>query len=135
MLYQDIDEVQLDVKIGNSPWTNNTITSNVYPSAEGQSENYYYEIPAQADGTNITVVGRIRNGTTWHIGLPMVIRVRDALGSVPTTPTTPTTTPTPPIPMEVILAGIAIAIIVFVVFTAWYLLKRKPKRRKSRKKK
>ncbi len=90
MLYPDIDEVQLDVKIGSDPWSNQTITSNIYPSAEGQLENFFREIPAQPDGTNITVVGRIRNATTWHIGIPMVIRVRNALVTVNQPPSTPT---------------------------------------------
>ena len=89
-LYGDtIDEVELDVKIGNGAWNNHTITANVYDSDESDLENYFFEIAPQADGTNITVVGRIRVGTTWHTGIPMMIRVRDSIGSV-TTPLTTT---------------------------------------------
>ncbi len=90
MLYAlGIDEVRLDVKIGTGPWNNHTITANVYRSAEGDLENYWHLIPAQPDGTDVTVVGRIRiaNGT-WYIGVPMVIHVRDSLGWSPTTTTT-----------------------------------------------
>ncbi|MHA1481331.1 MAG: phospholipase D-like domain-containing protein [Candidatus Thorarchaeota archaeon] len=94
-LFGDIDEVELDVKIGDGVWNNYTITSNVYNSSELELSNFFYEIAPQADGTNITVVGRISVGATWHTGIPMVIRVRDSIGSV-TTPltTSPTTTPT-----------------------------------------
>ncbi|MHA2424119.1 MAG: phospholipase D-like domain-containing protein, partial [Candidatus Thorarchaeota archaeon] len=70
-LYGDIDEVELDFKIDDGVWSNNTITANVYDSAEEDPENYFYVIPAQADMTNITVVGRIRVGATWHNGVPM----------------------------------------------------------------
>ncbi len=93
MLYEfGIDEVELDVKIGSGAWSNHTITANVYLSAESDPENFWYLIPAQPDGTNVTVVGRIRitNGT-WYTGIPMVIRVRDSLGWVPVTTTTPAT--------------------------------------------
>ncbi len=93
-LYPNVDEVQLDVKIGAGAWSNNTITGNVYDSAERDEENYFYDISPQADGTNITVVGRIRVGTTWHIGVPMVIRVRNSIGSAITTSTTTTPPPT-----------------------------------------
>ncbi|MHA1960512.1 MAG: phospholipase D-like domain-containing protein [Candidatus Thorarchaeota archaeon] len=95
-LYPDVDEVQLDVKIGAGAWSNNTITANVYESAEGDLENYFYVISPQADGTNITVVGRIRVGATWHIGVPMVIRVRNSIAPPTTTSPPPTTTTTPP---------------------------------------
>ncbi|UCE11129.1 MAG: hypothetical protein JSW61_04110 [Candidatus Thorarchaeota archaeon] len=88
-LYPDVDEVQLDVKIGDGAWSNNTITSNVVESLEGDLENYFYEISAQADGTNITVVGRIRVSATWHIGVPMVIRVRNSIAPLTTTTTPP----------------------------------------------
>ena len=92
-LYNDIDEVELDVKIDDGTWSNNTITANVYESAEEDDESYFYVIPAQADMTNITVVGRILVGATWHTGVPMVIRVRNSIASPTTTlTTTPTTT-------------------------------------------
>ena len=72
MLYGDtIDEVELDVKIGDGAWSNITITANVSLSAEGDEENFFYVIPAQPDGTNITVVGRIRVDSTWHTGIPL----------------------------------------------------------------
>ncbi|MFW9850274.1 MAG: phosphatidylserine/phosphatidylglycerophosphate/cardiolipin synthase family protein, partial [Candidatus Thorarchaeota archaeon] len=44
-LYNDIDEVELDVKIDDGTWSNNTITANVYDSAEEDPENYFYVIP------------------------------------------------------------------------------------------
>ncbi|MDF1539604.1 MAG: phospholipase D-like domain-containing protein, partial [Candidatus Thorarchaeota archaeon] len=93
-LYSDIDEVELAVKIGGGVWTNTTITSNVYESAEGDEENYFHVIPAQADLTNITVVGKIRVGSTWHIGVPMVIRVRNSIASPTITSSTPKPTTT-----------------------------------------
>ncbi|MHA1907542.1 MAG: hypothetical protein ACW98Y_09635, partial [Candidatus Thorarchaeota archaeon] len=83
-----------DVKINDGAWSNNTITANVYDSSEGDPENFFYVIPAQADMTNITVVGRIRDGGTWHTGVPMVIRVRNSIASPTTTPP-PTTTEDP----------------------------------------
>ncbi|MBD3407619.1 MAG: hypothetical protein GF411_15995 [Candidatus Lokiarchaeota archaeon] len=90
-LFGDIDEVELAIKINSGAWNNVTITGNVYESAEEDLENYYYIISGQADMTNITVVGKIREGTTWHEGVPMVIRIRDTLGSIaPTTPPEPT---------------------------------------------
>jgi phosphatidylserine/phosphatidylglycerophosphate/cardiolipin synthase-like enzyme len=121
MLYgSGIDEVQLDVRIGAGAWSNNTITANVYESAEGQLENFFYEIPPQADGTNITVVGRIRVGSTWHIGLPMNIPVRNTLGTIPPTPT-----PTPEIPLDIIIASAVIGLIIIIVTYAWIRFKKK----------
>lgn len=93
-LYNNIDEVELDVKINDGAWSNNTITSNVFESKEGDLENYFYVISPQTDMTNITVVGRIRVSSTWYTGVPMVIRVRNSIAS-PTTPTTTTTSTTP----------------------------------------
>jgi phosphatidylserine/phosphatidylglycerophosphate/cardiolipin synthase-like enzyme len=116
MLYGDtIDEVELDVKIGDGAWSNITITANVSLSAEGDEENFFYVIPAQPDGTNITIVGRIRVDSTWHTGIPMVIRVRNDIGYAPTT-----TAPPPPPPIDwyqiAIFAIIAISVIVVAVF-------------------
>ena len=114
MLYGDtIDEVELDVKIGDGAWSNITITANVSLSAEGDEENFFYVIPAQPDGTNITIVGRIRVDSTWHTGIPMVIHVRNTLGSTPTT-----SAPPPPIDWYqiAIFAIIAIGVIVVGVF-------------------
>jgi hypothetical protein len=107
MLYgAGIDEVRLDVKIASAPWSNYTITANVFDSAEGDPESYYYVIPAQPDGTDITVVGRIRNDTTWNVGLPMVIHVRDALG------TTTTTTPLiPGFPWVAVILGLGLVLV------------------------
>jgi len=53
-------------------------------------ENYFYVIPAQADGTNITVQATVEAAGT-HVGEEMVIRVRNSIGSAITTPTAPTT--------------------------------------------
>jgi phosphatidylserine/phosphatidylglycerophosphate/cardiolipin synthase-like enzyme len=116
MIYPDVDEVELDIRVGSGPWSNVTITSNVYNSDEDDLENYFYVIPSQADGSNITVVARIKEGSTWHVGLPMVIRVRDSIGSVITT-TTPTTT-TPPIPgfpLEAIFIALMLVVIPVLV--------------------
>ncbi|MCK5152599.1 MAG: hypothetical protein KAQ65_12185, partial [Candidatus Thorarchaeota archaeon] len=89
----NVDEVELDVRINAGTWSNNTITSNIFESSEFEQTNYYYLISPQADMTNITVVGRIRVGATWHSGVPMVIRVRNSIASPTTTlTTTPTTT-------------------------------------------
>ncbi|NWF94591.1 MAG: hypothetical protein HXY34_00440 [Candidatus Thorarchaeota archaeon] len=109
MLYgSGINEVQLDMKIGAGAWSNTTITANVENSAEGDPENYFYNIPAQPDGTNITVVGRILVGSTWHIGVPMVIRVRNALGSVTST----TTPPIEPPAIDPLMATVLIVVLV-----------------------
>jgi phosphatidylserine/phosphatidylglycerophosphate/cardiolipin synthase-like enzyme len=95
MLYGDtITDVSLGVKIGSGAWNNYTITANVYPSAEGQDENFFYVIPAQADGTNITVQASVQAGGVWHQGEEMVIRVRDSIGSAITTTTSSTITTT-----------------------------------------
>jgi len=110
MIYPNVAEVELDFRVGSGSWSNVTITSNVYDSAEDDLENYFYVIPAQADGTNITVVGRIKEGSTWHTGLPMIIRVRDSIGSVITTTTT-TTTPIPGFPLEAIFMSLLLVII------------------------
>jgi hypothetical protein len=96
MLRGDVDEVRLEVKIGTGAAVNNTITANVEASAEGDDENYFYNIPAQPDGTDIIVQGHLLNGSTWHHTLELMIQVRDSVGPVPTTPTTPTTSPTTP---------------------------------------
>ena len=88
----DIDEVKLGVKIGSGTWTNYTITSNVYISAERNDENFFHVINPQPDGTNITVRAYILSDGVWSSSLEMLIPVRDSLGSIVTTPT-PTTTP------------------------------------------
>jgi len=86
-----VSSVSLGVKIGGGAWNNYSITANVFPSSEGQLENYFYVIPAQADGTNITVQATVEAAGTF-VGEEMVIRVRNEIAT-PTT--TPTTTPTP----------------------------------------
>ncbi|TFG11425.1 hypothetical protein EU537_12440 [Candidatus Thorarchaeota archaeon] len=136
-LYDDgIDEVELAVKIGDDAWDNYTITDNAYDSPESEltedddPENYFHVISPQADGTNITVVGKIRVGTNWHVGIPMVIRVRDSIGSVITSPTTsPTTTPTDTIdPLMQLLIDyavyIAIAIVAVIIGAVFYKKKK-----------
>ncbi|MFX1564062.1 MAG: phospholipase D-like domain-containing protein [Promethearchaeota archaeon] len=127
MIYPNVDEVQLDVKIGSGSWSNVTITSNAYHSPESLydgtgPENYFYVIPAQLDGTNITVVGRIREGSTWHIGLPMVIRVRDKIGSVITTTPTSSTPPIPGFPL------VAIFLALMMVFVPTIVIRRRRNR-------
>jgi len=112
MLYgSGINEVELDVKIGGGSWSNHTITANVYNSPEGQAENFYYIIGPQADGTDITVVGRIRTGSTWHTGLPMVIHVRNALGTTLPTTTTTTEVPIPGFPWAGIILGLGLVLV------------------------
>lgn len=97
-LYGDtITNVSLGVKIDSGAWNNYTITGTVFASAEGDLENYIYTIPAQADGTDITVQATITAGGVTYVGMEMVIHVRDSIGSVvtPTTTTSPTSSPTP----------------------------------------
>jgi len=77
-LYSDVTEVILGVKIGSGIWTNHTITSNVYPSSEGQLENYYYEIAPQPHGTRILVQAFVQALGVWHKGLNMTIHVLDS---------------------------------------------------------
>lgn len=89
-----VTDVSLGVKIGAGSWNNYTITANVFASAEGQDENYFYVISPQADGTNITVQASVQAGGVWYVGEEMVIRVRNSIGSIITTPTTTPTTPT-----------------------------------------
>ena len=139
-LYPDVDEVKLGVQIGSQDWANYTITENVQESAEGDEEDYTYEIPAQADGTNISVQAFVRNGTIWHSSLVMVIQVRDSIGSVATTTTTTTTTPPDPIAEFLAAYGPIIAIVVVVVIViGGFLAKqlgfigKKKKRRKKKK--
>ncbi|MFX1563968.1 MAG: phospholipase D-like domain-containing protein [Promethearchaeota archaeon] len=109
MIYPNVAQVELDYRVGSGSWSNITITSNVYDSAESDPENYFYVIPAQTDGSNITVVGRIKEGSTWHTGIPMIIRVRDSIGSVITTTTT--TTPIPGFPLEAIFISLLLVIV------------------------
>ncbi len=91
----NLDEVILGVKIGGGSWANHSIIDNMFESSENANESYYYEISPQADGTNITVQAFIRVGTSWHTGLPMVIRVRDSIGSGETLDTTDPTIDSP----------------------------------------
>ncbi len=128
-LYADVEEVMLGVKIGDGAWTNYTITDNVFDSAEGDPENYFLEISPQPDGTNITAIARIRAASTWHTGFPMVIRVRDSIGSaiVPTT-ATPTPTTTTQSIMDVIMANlpyIIIGVIVVIVGSSRFIMKKR----------
>ncbi|MBD3405277.1 MAG: hypothetical protein GF411_03960 [Candidatus Lokiarchaeota archaeon] len=80
--YSDVTDVNLSVQIDTDPATNYSITTNVYPSIEGQDENYFYEISAQPHGTNITVQGFIKALGVWHNGTPMVIHVLDSTDGV-----------------------------------------------------
>ncbi|MFX0046334.1 MAG: hypothetical protein ACFE8Z_10845, partial [Candidatus Hermodarchaeota archaeon] len=93
----NLDEVNLGVKFGTGVWNNYSIISHIHKSEEGDLESYSRLLPAQADGTNITVQASIRIGSTWHVGMEMVIRVRNSIGPLPTTTgtTTATTTPNP----------------------------------------
>jgi len=113
MLFSDVTQVILGVKINNGAWTNYTVTSNVYKSSEHELENYYYLIGAQADGTNITVQSFVEASSVWYKSIEFVIPVRDSLGSttsIPTTPTTPTTTATDPLAQFLAEFGIWLAI-------------------------
>jgi len=88
-----ITQVILGVKIGAGTWTNHTITGNSVNSPMGDLEFFTYQIAAQPDETNITVVAyvEINPGTpAWYKGTEMVIHVRDSLGSMVTTTTTTT---------------------------------------------
>lgn len=141
-----VDDVELDIKIGSGAWSNFSIIDNITMSEESDPETYYYLLDAQPDGTNITVVARILVGSTWHTGVPMVIRVRDSIGSAITT--SPTTTPatTPPTttltPLEEFLITygpiIAVAVVIILGGVGYSYKKgiffKKPKRRRRRKK-
>jgi FlaG/FlaF family flagellin (archaellin) len=74
-LYSDVTEVILGVKIAEGGWINHTITANVFPSVEGQYENYYFEIAAQPNFTNISVQAFVEALGVWHTGVEMQIRV------------------------------------------------------------
>ena len=120
----NVDGVELDVKINQGSWTNTSIIDNVYLSVESEMENYFYVISPQADMTNITVVGRVLVGSTWHTGVPMVIRVRNSIATPTTTTTTTTTTETTPTtttgtttidPLAQFLADFGIWIVVIVI--------------------
>ncbi|MFW9958062.1 MAG: phosphatidylserine/phosphatidylglycerophosphate/cardiolipin synthase family protein [Candidatus Odinarchaeota archaeon] len=112
--YNDIDEVKLGVKINDGSWTNYTITSNAYLSAELNLENFFHVIGPQPDGTNITVIAYVESLGVESRGLEMVIPVRDSIGSVITTPT-PTTTPESLVQLIMDLAPyIALAIVAAV---------------------
>jgi phosphatidylserine/phosphatidylglycerophosphate/cardiolipin synthase-like enzyme len=124
-----VDEVYLDYRIGDGAWNNISIIDTLHLSAEEDPENYYHIIPAQSDGTNITVVGRVKVGSTWHVGMPMVIRVRDSIGSVITSPTTSPTTTTETIdPLMQLLIDyaiyIAIAIVAAIIGAVFYKKRR-----------
>jgi len=86
-LFDDgITSVSLGVKIDSGAWNNYTITGTAFASAEGELENFIHTIPAQVDGTDITVQASIEAGGVWHVGEEMVIHVRDSIGSVTTPP-------------------------------------------------
>jgi len=89
----NLDEVSLGVKIGAGAWNNYSVIDHIHNSEEGDLESYSRLLPAQADGTNITVQASIRIGATWYVGMEMVIRVRNSFGSLPTTTTTTTVDP------------------------------------------
>ena len=88
-----VESVSLGVKIDDGAWNNYSITANVFDSSEGDLENYFYVIPAQADGTNITVQAIVEAAGT-HVGEEMVIRVRDEIATTIPPPTSTTTTTT-----------------------------------------
>ncbi|TFG34362.1 hypothetical protein EU527_03965 [Candidatus Thorarchaeota archaeon] len=95
MLYSaPVTNVTLGVKIASGDWNNYTIFDNVFNSAEGDPENYFHVISPQTDGTNITVQASVEANGIWHVGMEMVIRVRDSIGSITTTTTTTTITTT-----------------------------------------
>jgi len=108
MLYNDVEEVILGVKINEGAWSNTTITSSVYTSSEGVLENYRYPLATQVDGTNITVQAFVQAAGVWYRGIELVIPVRNDLGTV-TLPTTPP--PTTPNPLIEIIAQYAIYIV------------------------
>jgi len=85
-----VESVSLGVKIDDGAWNNYSITANVFDSSEGDLENYFYVIPVQADGTNITVQAIVEAAGT-HVGEEMVIRVRDEIATIITTTTSTTT--------------------------------------------
>jgi hypothetical protein len=86
-LFSDgITEVSLGVKIDSGAWNNYSITGTAFASAEGEMENFHRIIPAQVDGTDITVQATIVAGGVTHVGEEMVIHVRDSVGSGTTTP-------------------------------------------------
>jgi phosphatidylserine/phosphatidylglycerophosphate/cardiolipin synthase-like enzyme len=113
MLYSaPVTSVSLGVKIGSGAWNNYSITANVFDSSEGDPENYFYVIPAQADGENITVQATVVAASVTHVGEEMVIRVRNSIGSITTTTTT---TVDPIVQLLIELAPyIAVAIVVAV---------------------
>ena len=112
-----VDDVELDLRIGTGSWNNFSIIENITDSVEEDPENYLYTLAPQPDGTNITVVARIKVGSTWHVGVPMVIYVRDSLGSAPptTTSTTPATTTTTLSPLQQFLVQYGPILIAAVV--------------------
>jgi len=126
MLYPDVEDVILGVKIDNGAWSNTTITSNVYESDEGVDENYFHVLPAQPDRTNITVQAFVQAAGVWYRGIQLVIPVRDNLGSTTTTTTTTTTPPPTPNPILEILAEYAIYIVAAVaVFVLAVIFKKR----------
>jgi len=121
-----VTDVSLGIKIGAGSWNNYSITSNVFESAEGDLENYFYVISPQADGTNITVQASVTAGGVMHVGMEMVIRVRDSIGSVITTPTSPTTPPTTADPlMELIMELLPYIVMGLVAIIAAVFVKRR----------
>jgi phosphatidylserine/phosphatidylglycerophosphate/cardiolipin synthase-like enzyme len=110
MLYNDVEDVILGIKLNNGAWSNTTIASNVYTSSEGVDENYYHVVSAQPDGTNITVQAFVQAAGVWYRGIELVIPVRDDLGTA-TLPTTPHTTPPPTNPLVELIAEYGIYIV------------------------
>ena len=110
-----ITDVSLGVKIDSGSWSNYTITSTVFDSAEGDPENYFYVISPQSDGTNITVQATVIAGGDTYVGMEMVIRVRDSIGSITTPTPTPTPTGNPLVELLIeLLPYIALAVVVLI---------------------
>lgn len=119
-----VTSVSLGVKIADGAWNNYSITANVYNSAEGDPENYFYEMTPQADGTNITVQATVIAGGITHVGEEMVIRVRDSILPTLTTTTTTTTTTTFDI-VALLIEYLPYIIIVVVVVISGVCFKQK----------
>ncbi|MFW9850671.1 MAG: phosphatidylserine/phosphatidylglycerophosphate/cardiolipin synthase family protein, partial [Candidatus Thorarchaeota archaeon] len=81
-----LEEIRLGVKIDTGAWENHTITDNLFLSSEDDPENYYYVIPVQPPGTNISVRAYIYNDTVWYNGIEMVIHVPSVDVSIPEQP-------------------------------------------------
>ncbi|MFX0107108.1 MAG: phospholipase D-like domain-containing protein, partial [Candidatus Hodarchaeota archaeon] len=117
-MFDSVDDVKLGIAFGSGSWTNETILSNVEESPEGDMEVYFYNIPAQPDGTDIFIKAYIQSDGLWNSSLEMKIQVRDSIGSATTPTPTPSGNPLAELIVQfgIVIIGAIAAIVAAVIY-------------------